>query len=53
MAHEFETLNQAASALLVETCALLNERGPCASSDRPRTLVFEINRLESCANEPR
>lgn len=26
MAHEFETLNQAASALLVETCALLNER---------------------------
>jgi hypothetical protein len=26
MAHEFETLNQAASALLIETCALLNER---------------------------
>jgi hypothetical protein len=27
MSHEFETLNQAASALLVETCALLNDRG--------------------------
>src|SRR5260370_37298377 len=26
VAHEFETLNQAASALLVETCGLLNER---------------------------
>ena len=26
MAHEFETLNRAASALLIETCALLNER---------------------------
>lgn len=24
--HEFETLNQAASALLVETCGLLNEK---------------------------
>jgi hypothetical protein len=26
MAHEFETLNQAARALLIETCVLLNER---------------------------
>ena len=26
MVHEFETLNPAASALLIETCALLNER---------------------------